>query len=629
MKKSLTKISLKPIALFLAFAMALSLCACGSAAPGGSAASGESPASSGSESSPSGTGSGSSQLTGTYEITVWCPEAAVSLISEQIDAFNRSNTDGIVIHAAVKAVKEAEAAASQIADPESDGDLYCFTQDQTAHLIRAGALAKLGKAAASDVEDNNDAASVSAAESGGELYAYPLAISEGSIMYYDKSIIPEDDLGSLEKLLKDCEKNGRSFSFDVNNGWYAASFFFAAGCRSEWEYDDAGKAVSCRDSFNSPEGLIAVKGMKTLVGSKAYRSSSSGADFSAAAPSAVVISGIEEAQTVKDILGDNFGAAELPSFTVGGKSYHLGSFSACSLIGVKPQADAAKQAVLHRLAQFLTDEECSLQRFEKLGWAPSNLSALASDSAAASPALAALVSQNALSVPQGKISDGWWAIAGAVAAGVKKASDEKGLQAVLDTYKAALGRIVDIPEDETALFTVIGTIDGTNWDKDFAMTQESENVWVTADPIKLKAGDAFRVRQGMSWDISYGSDPSDGQSNLNYSVKESGLFYIRFVNDGKTGITLEKVEEETGWTVIGTIAGSSWDKDFAMEPQENGTFRSVDVFELEAGAELKVRQTADPSIAYGNGTESFVVDAAGRYFVVFDPETAEVTLEAE
>ncbi|MBQ1867916.1 MAG: hypothetical protein II148_06495, partial [Selenomonas sp.] len=89
------KKSLKLISLLLALVMVLSLGACGSKTnPSGSSA-----APQGSTAAPQGSTSSGSQLAGTYDIKVWCPENAVSWTKEQIDSFNKSNTDGIVINA--------------------------------------------------------------------------------------------------------------------------------------------------------------------------------------------------------------------------------------------------------------------------------------------------------------------------------------------------------------------------------------------------------------------------------------------------------------------------------------------------------------------------------------------------
>ena len=627
------KKSLKLISLLLTLVMVLSLGACGgqkdpsaSEQKQGSEAPAQSTAAPTQEQPAS---SGTSQLAGTYDIKIWCPDAAVDLTKQQIEAYNKSNTDGIVINATIEAVGEGDAATSMITDVEAGGDLFFFAQDQTARLIEAGALAKLGKAAAANVQENNEEDSVIAVKSGEELYAYPLTSDNGFFMYYDKSVIPEADLGSMEKLLEDCEKAGRYFSFDVKNGWYVAAFFFATGCSSVWEYDGNGKAIACRDNFNSPEGLIAAKGIKTFVSSKAYNNSSSGADFAAATPSAIVVSGTWDYNTVKDILGDNLGAAEMPSFTVDGKSYHLGSFKGCKLLGVKPQTDAVKQAVLHRVAQYLTSEECEVQRFEKLGWGPSNLGARNSGKCT-SPALEAFEAQRPYATAQGQISGGWWDIAKAIPTNIESATDDAGLQKALDIYKEALAGIIDMPEDEASAMTVIGSIAGTNWDTDFEMTQKPEGTWYTNEPIELKKGDEFKVRMGKSWDVNFGADNKVNGPNV--AVEEDGWYFVKVVVNADLTegvISLEKNSPSTGWTVIGAIAGSNWDKDFDMELQADGTYKSVDQFDLAAGDEFKVRQGCAWDNSWGNGTDNFKVETAGKYYVVYTPATTEVSLVAE
>jgi Maltose-binding periplasmic proteins/domains len=208
------------------------------------------------------------ELAGSYDITIWVAENAVELTKQQIADFNDTNEDGITFNATIEAVSEADAATQMITDVEAGGDIYCFAQDQFARLVQAGALAKLGVKAGEAVAAANDAGTVAAATSGDTLYAYPLTSDNGYFLYYDKSIIPDEDVDSLEKLIADCEAAQKFFAFEQQtSAWYLAAFFFATGCKSEWVTDDSGAFISVTDTFNSPEGLIAVKGMKKLVDS--------------------------------------------------------------------------------------------------------------------------------------------------------------------------------------------------------------------------------------------------------------------------------------------------------------------------------------------------------------------------
>ena len=457
-------------------------------------------------------------LAGTYDITVWVAEKAVDLTKKQIDDFNATNDAGIVFNATVEPVSEADAATNMITDVEAGGDLFCFAQDQFARLVQAGALNKLGTKAAETVIANNDAGTVAAATSGDTLYAYPLTSDNGYFMYYDKTVIPDEDVDSLEKLIADCEAAQKYFAFEMqSSAWYLASFFFATGCVSEWNTDDDGSFISVHDTFNSPEGLIAVKGMKKLVSSPMHLSSSQASEFASGA--AIVVTGTWAFEDISKILGDNMGVADLPSFEVDGTEYHLGSYNGCKLMGVKPQVDAAKNAALHRLAQYLTGEQCQMERFEALSWGPSNVADQASEAVQANPGLAALIAQAPYSVPQGQIHGSWWDIAKVIGDDVKDAEDEAGLQAALDNYYDKIASLFTMSDEEKTAWAVIGAVNGTMWDTDFPMVKEGD-VWKSVDAFNMEAGTEFKVRQGKSWDNNYPAD--------NFKVEEAGTYYVLF-----------------------------------------------------------------------------------------------------
>ena len=205
----------KLIALVLAVAMVLSLAACGgnkdntTAAPQpGTTTEAPKPA----DTTPApGT---ASPLAGTYQIKVWAPEAAVELTKKQINDFNSSNADGIKFEATVEAVSEADAGTNVITDVDAAADLYFFAQDQFARLVRGGALMELPAALATQIAGENNASVVAAGKSGDTQYAFPLTNDNGYFMYYDKSVIPEEDVDSLEKLIADCEKADKYFAFE-------------------------------------------------------------------------------------------------------------------------------------------------------------------------------------------------------------------------------------------------------------------------------------------------------------------------------------------------------------------------------------------------------------------------------
>ena len=443
--------------------------------------------------------SGGDSLAGTYDITVWVADAATGLTKKQIDDFNAKNEDGIVFNATVEPVSESDSATQMITDVEAGGDLYCFAQDQFARLVQAGALAKLGTAASKTVSEANDPTVVAAATSGDVLYAYPMTADNGYFMYYDKSVIPEEDVDSLEALIKDCEDAGKYFSFEMGtSAWYLASFFFGTGCVSEWTTDDDGKFVKVNDDFNSAKGLAAVKGMKKLVDSDYHLSASAGDGF--ASNCAIVVSGTWDFETVKSILGDNMGVADLPSFEVDGKEYHLGSYSGCKLMGVKPQTDAYKAAALHKLAQYLTGEEGQMERFEALSWGPSNLEAQKSDEVQANPGLVALQEQSPYSVPQGNIHGSWWDIAKVIGDDVKAATSDEDLQKALDSYEEKINALFSLDG-----YIFVGAWNGwSNSDGNFAMKDNGDGTMSITVDVEQSDYMGGRIVTAGDWDTDKG-----------------------------------------------------------------------------------------------------------------------------
>ncbi len=482
-------------------------------------------------------------LTGTYDITVWVSESAgvKELTEKQIDEFEKANP-GVVINATVEGVTEAESATQMITSVEDGADLYCFAQDQLARLVQAGALVEILGKNKEEITARNDAASVAASTVSGKLYCFPMTSDNGYFMIYDKSVIKEDHLDSFEDIIKDCEDAGRGFSYELEtSGWYNAGFFFATGCHSTWTMAADGKSfTNVDDDFNSDAGIIALKGMQKLLNSKAYNSSSSADDFKAAIPAAVVITGTWGTNAAKEALGDNYACTDLPSFTVDGKSYHLGSFSGNKLMGVKPQTDAKKLAVLQKLALYLTNEECQLARFDTVGWGPSNKNAQASDKIKNDPALAALAAQSAYAIPQGQIHGSWWDFSKVYGTAAKEAKSDDDLKKALEDYEKSIKSVLNQTEEQLNAMSVIGTVKGTNWDTDFPMTKQDDGTYLSDEAFDMAVGTEFKVRKGAAWDVSYG-DPST--ENGNFKVETAGKYKVKLTLDGDKG-TIELVPAE-------------------------------------------------------------------------------------
>ena len=470
------------------------------------------------------------------KLTLWVSESAgvAELTKQQVKDFNNSEMAkeaGIKVSATIEKVSESNAATQMLNDVSAGADIFCFAQDQFARLVQGGALSKLATSVAAEVTKENAPGAVAAVTSGDTLYAYPMTADNGYFLYYDKSVLSETDVTNMETLLTKLESAKKNISFEMEtSAWYLASYFFATGCKSEWKTDDEGKFISVTDTFDSANGLISVRAMQRLVQSSSYVSSSAASDLSAATPSAALVSGTWAYNDVLSVLGDNMGVAELPYFTVDGKDYHLGSFSGYKLMGVKPQTTSEKAKAAQLLAQYLTSEKCQIERFNKVAWGPSNLKAQQDEAVLANPALVALNKQNQYATVQGQIHGSWWDIAKVIGTGVKnaKAGDTAALQKVLDDYKDSIESLFNMSEDELKAWTVIGSFaslkaeDG-EWTVDYEMEEATDGVWTLKDAITLAEGDAFKVRQGKSWDVAFPA------SDYVVSASEAGSAKIQLV----------------------------------------------------------------------------------------------------
>ncbi|MBR2698989.1 MAG: extracellular solute-binding protein [Clostridia bacterium] len=336
------------------------------------------------------------------DLKVWVADAAVDFTNQQVEAFKAANPDFADMTVTVEAVGEGDAAGKVITDVDAAADIFGFAQDQLARIVAAGAIEIVEPTNGEAVKAENDAGAVAAVTMGDELYAYPLTSDNGYFLYYDKSVVT--DPSTLEGILADCEAAGKSFYMEINSGWYQTAFFFGAGCTLTYDSDNEGNLTACNVDYASENGLKALKSMIKLASSPAFVNGSS---ISNATNVAAIVDGTWDSEAAKELFGDNYAAAKLP--TVDG--YQMSGFGGFKMLGVKPREDEAKLAACDALAAWLSSGDVQLARYEALGWGPSNLAAQQSDAVKADVALSALADQLQYTIPQGQYPGDYWSLA--------------------------------------------------------------------------------------------------------------------------------------------------------------------------------------------------------------------------
>lgn len=337
----------------------------------------------------------------TITLKVWGPQEEQANLAAMVDEFKAANPDK-TYDISFGVVAEGDAETKYNEDPAAAADVFMFENGQTNKLVANGCLYEVTKNK-EDITARNVPGSVEAASVGESLYAYPMTADNGYFMYYDKSVFSEEDIKSLDQMLKVANEKGKKVFMDVSNGWYIASFFLGAGCTMS--LDENGNQIL---DFNNDNGVAAGEAIKAFCADPAFMTGDDAILTGGMGTSiAMGISGTWNAEAISGLLGENYGAAALPTFTVNGEQKQMASFGGYKLIGVNSLTKFPIDAM--ELADFLTNEANQQKRFETRQLGPSNANVANSEAVKANVALAALAAQSQYALPQNNVTDTFWA----------------------------------------------------------------------------------------------------------------------------------------------------------------------------------------------------------------------------
>lgn len=349
------------------------------------------------------------------ELTVWGSAAQQETLKQMVAKFEEANPE--TKYNIKVGICEEDMAVSNIApDPSAAADVFCYSNDQLVPLLRVGALAKLGGIFLDNVKTENSEDSVASGSiaygtADEKVYGYPYASDNGYFMFYDKSVITDEQVGSLESIISVCETKNKKIAWAVDVPWYTAGWFFAFGCdySVEYDYNDNYKEKNIEISLNNEGGINACKAMSKLTSSKAFLGKSTDNEkiitgFTTKS-TAVAVSGTWNAPQIKKILGENYGVCKLPTVNVNGQDVQLSSFKGYKLFGVNPHS-GDKIVEAHKLAAFLSSEAMQAERFEKYMVGPTNNAA--ANAVKDDATFAALNAQKQFAKEQTSVPSSFW-----------------------------------------------------------------------------------------------------------------------------------------------------------------------------------------------------------------------------
>lgn len=357
-------------------------------------------------------------------LRVWGAQDDQALLQELIDGFKAANPNKEYT-ITLGVVGEDQAKTKFLEDPDAAADVFSFPNDQIRDFVTAGALYEITRNI-DQLKAANMEGSIEAATLDGKLYAYPMTADNGYFLYYDKSVINEEQAKTLDGILGAADAAGKKMFMDVSNGWYIASFFLGAG--GKLGVGEDGKQTC---DFNNETGVKAGEAIKAFAANKAFLTGDDAVLTGGIGTTiAAGVSGTWNAEAIQAKLGDNYAAAKLPTFTVGGEQVQMGSFGGYKLVGVNKGTANPIDAM--DLAEWLTNEQSQAKRFEKRALGPSNLAVAASEAVQANIALGALAAQNEFATSQKDVLGSYWGPAEAFGAEMEAKNYSKSIQQQLD-----------------------------------------------------------------------------------------------------------------------------------------------------------------------------------------------------
>ena len=312
-------------------------------------------------------GGDTSANNGPITLTVWAPENQQELLKTQMAEFEKLHPE-YDIEWKTANVGEDKASTEVLKDVAAAGDVFFYANDQVQDLVKAGAIARLGGTTESMVKDTMAASVVDTVTVDGALYGIPFTHNT-FVMFYDKTLLTEDDVKSLDAILaKDLGEGVYNFKFDDGGGWKLGAWYYGAGLSV---FGAAGDDLAAGCDWNSATGVEVTKYLINMLANKSkVNTETAETELIAEHKLGAWFGGSWDYEAYKKELGDDLGVATIPTYTLNGQEVQMKGFYGSKAIGVNAQSKNPKVAM--EFAAFLGSEEQQIARFTATGTVPTN-----------------------------------------------------------------------------------------------------------------------------------------------------------------------------------------------------------------------------------------------------------------
>lgn len=328
---------------------------------------------------------------GKVELTVWGAEEDQALLAQMIDSFKQEYANEAEFEITIAVESESSCKDTLLGDIANGADVFAFVDDQLMSMVAAGVLAPVPNV--DEIEARNMEEAVAASMVNETLYAYPMTADNGYFMYYNKAYFTEEDVKTLDGMLAVAAANGKKVAMDWTSGWYLYSFFGATGLTVGLNEDGISNYCTWNATDGAIKGVDVANAMLSISANPGFASMGD-TDFVAGAQDDSVIAGVSGvwlSSEMEKIWGANYGAVKLPTYSCAGQQVQMASFTGYKMVGANAYSEHVDWAL--KLADWITNEENQMLRYEQRGLGPSNINASKAPEVAASPAIGALLEQ--------------------------------------------------------------------------------------------------------------------------------------------------------------------------------------------------------------------------------------------
>lgn len=288
---------------------------------------------------------------------------------------------------------ESDAGTRVLQDVTNAPDVFAFASDHITKLVNGGVLNRIGGPTLERIKAANTAESMDAATVtvNGEEQTYAMPFTDNTFfLYYNKSKLNETDVASIDGILAKCDAK-HQFGYPMNDGWYSSAFYFGKNLGYEVEYDEAFGETKITTDFGNETGAAVTNAMWQLVMNEKVKADSDDSKAVAGFQDGSLIaavSGIWNKNAIQEALGENFGVAKLPTYTLESEQVQLTAFAGYKLFGVCNYSPNKAEAIA--FAEFFTNKENQLKHFDARGYHPTNKEAATEEKIVNDPCVQAI-----------------------------------------------------------------------------------------------------------------------------------------------------------------------------------------------------------------------------------------------